>query len=190
MSNQAVFGIVRSEQEAEGVIADLSSAGIPPSSISVLLPNKGATRDFAHAQGTKAPEGAVAGGSAGGVLGGALGLLAGIGAVTIPGFGLLLAAGPILAALSGAAVGAAVGSVAGGLIGLGIPEIQAKLYEGKIRDGNVLMSVHTTDGKQIDAARKILAAHNASDISVANEASVSRAQQPAPTASAAPSSMR
>ena len=175
---QAVFGIVRSQKDAERVIADLTTAGFSPSDVSVLFPSKGTNRDFAHTQGTKAPEGAVAGGSAGGAIGGTLGLLAGIGLLAIPGVGPLLAAGPIFAALSGAAVGAAVGSITGGLLGLGIPEIQAKLYEGKILGGNILISVHTSDGNRVEAARTVFIAHKAEDVSVTSEASVPSKQQP------------
>lgn len=172
MSDKAVFGIVTNQAVASKVIDDLRTSGIRTNDVSVVLPEKGASRDFAHEKGTKAPEGALAGGTAGGALGGTLGLLAGLGVLAIPGIGPLLAAGPLFAALSGVAVGAAVGSIAGGLIGLGIPEIQAKLYEGKLRDGNVLVAVHTTDAKQIEVTKKVLAANGATDIAVANEANV------------------
>ena len=89
------------------------------------------------------------------MVGGALGWLAGIGALAIPGVGPLLAAGPILAALSAAALGAAVGGLAGGLIGLGIPELEAKRYEGKILAGNILLSVHTEDWNEVKAVEDI-----------------------------------
>ena len=172
MKNKAVFGIVRTQSEAEALISELQSTGFGVSDISVLFPNKGQTRDFAHKQGTKAPEGAMVGGGTGGVAVGVLGLLAGIGAIAIPGLGPFIAAGPIMAVLSGAAVGAAVGSITGGLIGLGIPEIQAKAYEGKIQGGNLLVSVHTEDSQQVDVAKRIFKSHGAEDIAVANEASV------------------
>ena len=172
MKNKAVFGIVRTQAEAEALISELQSTGFAVNDISVLFPNKGQTRDFAHTQGTKAPEGAMVGGGTGGVAGGVLGLLAGIGLLAIPGLGPLIAAGPIMAVLSGAAVGAAVGSIAGGLIGLGIPEIQAKAYEGKIQGGNILISVHTEDSQQVDVAKRIFKARGAEDISVTSEASV------------------
>src|SRR5215204_728718 len=133
-SKKAVLGLVTSHAQAESVVSDLTSA---------LFPDKSGTRDFAHEQNTKAPEGAIAGAGAGGALGGTLGLLAGIGALAIPGLGPFIAAGPILAALSGAAAGATVGGVTGALVGMGIPEIEAKRYEGKIRGGNLLISVHT-----------------------------------------------
>jgi hypothetical protein len=172
MANKAVFGIVRTQTEAEALVVELQGAGFTRSDISVLFPDKGQSRDFAHKQGTKAPEGAIIGSGAGGVAGGVIGLLAGIGAIALPGLGALIAAGPVMAVLGGAAVGAAAGSAVGALVGLGMPEIQAKIYEGKLRDGNVLVAVHTDDAKQVDVAKKIYQSHNAEDVSVTSEASV------------------
>src|ERR1700733_4053012 len=161
---KAVMCIVQNRIVAEGVVGQLQHAGFSNNDISVLFPDKGGTNDFAHEHNTKAPEGAVAGAGTGGVLGGALGLLAGIGALAIPGLGPFIAAGPLLAAMSGAAAGAAVGGVAGALIGLGIPEIEAKRYEGKIRGGNILISVHAESGDQRARAASIFKAARADDI--------------------------
>src|SRR2546421_2990329 len=138
----AVFCIVRDQDQACQIVDRLRTSGFTGNDISVLLPDKGGTRDFAHEQRTKAPEGATTGGVTGGVVGGALGWLAGIGALAIPGFGPFIAAGPIMAALSGAAAGATIGGITGALVGLGIPELEAKLYEGKLKAGNVLIAVH------------------------------------------------
>jgi len=178
--SKAVFGIVRTNIEAETLVHSLKTAGFAEGDISVLFPDKGTTRDFAHAQGTKAPEGAVVGGGVGGLAGGVLGVLAGIGVIAVPGLGALVAAGPIMALLSGAAVGAAAGTAVGGLVGLGIPEIQAKIYEGKIKNGNVLVAVHTTDAKQIDSAKKIFQANAAEDVHTTNEAAVPSKGKTAP----------
>src|SRR5581483_9283349 len=131
---KAVFCITKSEAQATTVVDQLKAAGFSNNDISVLFPDKTGTKDFAHEQNTKAPEGAAAGAGTGGVLGGALGWLVGIGALAIPGLGPLVAAGPIMAALSGAAAGAAVGGLSGALIGMGIPEYEAKRYEGKVKD--------------------------------------------------------
>src|ERR1700753_1440714 len=127
--NQSVIGIVKSRLEAERIVSVVKSAGYSDNDISVLLPDQEGTKDFAHDNSTKAPEGAVTGASAGGVVGGALGLAAGLGALAIPGVGPLIAAGPIMAALSGVAVGATVGGLGGALVGMGIPEYEAKMYE-------------------------------------------------------------
>jgi len=112
------------------------------------------------------------GGSVGLGTGAVLGLLAGIGALAIPGVGPLIAAGPIMGALSGAAVGAATGGLAGALIGLGIPEYEAKRYEGKIVGGSALISVHTESSEAVDQAKKIFEAAHAEDISSTGESSV------------------
>jgi hypothetical protein len=146
MANKAVFGIAKSEGQAIAIANNLKAAGFSDNDVSVLFPDKQGTKDFAHEQHTKAPEGATAGAGSGAILGGALGWLVGIGTLAIPGLGPFIAAGPIMAALAGAAGGAAVGGLTGALIGMGIPEYEAKRYEGKVKDGNILMSVHTEDG--------------------------------------------
>jgi hypothetical protein len=171
---KAVIGIVESRSDAERALFNLKAAGIPTDDISVLLPDKSGTKDFAHEHGTKAPEGAVAGAGAGSVVGGTLGVLAGIGALAIPGFGPLIAAGPLMAGLSGIAAGAAVGGLAGALVGFGIPEIEAKHYEGKVKGGNILIAVHVETSEAQKLARQELKRANADDISTTSEASVPR----------------
>src|SRR5215813_9365993 len=137
MAKKAVFCLARDEAQAARIVNELRAAGFPNDDISALLPDKGSSREFAHQKGTKAPEGAVAGAGTGGVLGGVLGWLAGAGALAIPGLG------PFIAALSGAAVGATAGSVVGALVGTGIPEYEAKRYEARLREGRILLSVHS-----------------------------------------------
>ncbi len=171
-SNKAVLGLVGNQAQAEAIVTDLRAAAFPNNDISVLFPDKKGTRDFAHEQNTKAPEGAVVGASAGGAVGGTLGLLVGIGALAIPGLGPFIAAGPILAALSGVAAGAALGGVAGGLVGMGIPEIEAKQYEGKIRGGNILISAHTEDDGARRTAKAVFERHGATDVVTVGEESV------------------
>jgi hypothetical protein len=166
---QSVVCIVQSEQVAQNIVDDLRTNGFAGNDISVLFPDRTGTRDFAHEKGTKAPEGATAGATTGGVLGGAAGWLVGIGALAIPGMGPFIAAGPIMAALSGAAVGAAAGGLTGALVGLGIPEYEAKQYEGKIRDGNILISVHTEDADQRRRAKDIFELHQAKDVAATRE---------------------
>jgi hypothetical protein len=165
----AVYGIANTIGQANAIVDRLHTTGFPDEDISVLLPDKGDTRDFAHEKHTKAPEGATAGGVAGLGVGGALGLLAGVGALAIPGVGPFIAAGPIMGALSGAAVGGATGGLIGGLVGLGMPEFEAKQYEGKVRAGNILISVHTEDSKARSRAKEILETAGAKDISTSGE---------------------
>jgi hypothetical protein len=169
---KAVFGIVKTENQAINIANQLQAAGFSPNDISVLFPDRTGTRDFAHEQHTKAPEGAAAGAGTGAVLGGALGWMVGIGSLAIPGLGPFIAAGPIMAALAGAGAGAAAGGLAGALIGMGIPELEAKQYEGKIKNGNILLSVHAEDGKEVTRAKEILKNGGAKDISYTGEASV------------------
>lgn len=172
----AVMGIVESLTEAEGILASLQQNGVPPSDISVLLPDKSGTQDFAHEHNTKAPEGAITGASAGGLLGGTLGLLAGVGALAIPGLGPFIAAGPLMAALSGAAAGAAVGGITGALVGLGIPEIEAKRYEGKLAGGNILIAVHSESSDEKKRVEDVLRSGGAHDVTSTTEASVPRSK--------------
>ncbi len=169
MSSKAVIGLVSTEGQAGYIIGELRAAGFDSNDVSALLPDTRGTRDFAHEHHTKAPEGAIAGVGAGGAIGGTLGLLAGIGAIAIPGLGPLIAAGPLMAALSGAAVGAAVGGITGALVGMGIPELEAKKYEGKIKSGNILLAVHVEDGKQLDRAKEIFKRNGAQDVSTVGE---------------------
>lgn len=165
----SVFCIASSNGMAETIVDRLKASSFGDNDISVLLPDKSSTRDFAHEKNTKAPEGATVGASAGGVIGGTLGLLAGIGLLAIPGVGPFIAAGPIMAALGGIAVGAGLGGVAGALVGMGIPELEAKQYEGKIKDGNILISAHCESSEEISRAKEIFEKAGAADISSAAE---------------------
>jgi hypothetical protein len=169
---KAVFCIAKSEEQAVQIVNSLKAAGFSNNDVSVLLPDRAGSRDFAHEQHTKAPEGAAAGAVAGGVAVGVLGWLVGIGSLAIPGIGPFIAAGPIMAALGGAAAGGAVGGLTGALVGFGIPEYEAKQYEGKIKSGNILISVHTEDNKERATAKEIFDRAHASDISYTGEARV------------------
>jgi lysozyme family protein len=146
--NTAVYGIYATPGTAEAAVDHLLARGFTNSSISVLLPDDESTRAFAHEKSTKAPEGTATGATTGGVVGGTLGLLAGIGALAIPGVGPFIAAGPIMATLAGVGVGGAVGGLVGALVGMGLPEYEAKRYEGAVKDGGVLLSVHCDTSEQ------------------------------------------
>jgi hypothetical protein len=165
----SVFCIAASETQANDIVSRLRLEGFSSNDISVLFPDKSSTRDFAHEKNTKAPEGAVVGAGSGGVIGGAIGLLAGAGLLAIPGLGPFIAAGPIMAALSGLAVGATVGGVGGALIGLGVPELEAKRYENKVKDGNILISAHAQTHEDVKIAKRVFKDCNASDISSGGE---------------------
>lgn len=163
--------------QTDKILRNLQTAGFSGNDISVLLADKGGTRDLALKNETKAPEGAAAGAGTGAVVGGALGWLAGIGALAIPGLGPFIAAGPILAALSGAAVGGTVGGLTGALVGMGIPEYEAKKYEGKIKAGKDLISVHSDTSDETTRAKKIFSDAGAEDISTGGEVAVSSGQR-------------
>jgi len=173
MSKKSVFGIARDEDQASRIVESLKLEGFSNDDISVLLPDKSSTREFAHEKGTKAPEGAATGAGTGGVLGGVLGWLVGIGALAIPGLGPFIAAGPIMAALGGAAVGGAAGGLVGGLVGMGIPEFEAKRYESRLREGRILISVHSENSDEVKRAKNIFERLGAEDVASSGEASVS-----------------
>jgi hypothetical protein len=161
--------LVDTEDQAAAIVKRLRDAGFSDNDISVLFPDKGSTRDFAHKKATKMPEGATIGAGTGGAIGGTIGLLAGIGALAIPGLGPFIAAGPIMAALSGGAIGAGVGGLTGALVGLGIPEYEAKRYEGKVKEGGILISVHSENSDEIKSAKAIFKEAGAHDISSTGE---------------------
>ena len=168
--NTAVFGIYPSYAAVENGVDALKAAGFRNTDISVLFPENVGSKDFAHEKGTKAPEGASTGAGTGALIGGGLGWLAGIGALAIPGLGPFIAAGPIMAALAGAGVGGAVGGITGALIGMGIPEYEAKRYEGRVKEGGMLLSVHSDNSEWTKRAKEILERTGAQDISSTGEA--------------------
>jgi hypothetical protein len=180
--NTAVFGIYPTRTAAEGAILAFQSAGFRPTDVSVLMPENLGNKDLAHEKNTKSPEGATTGAVSGAVLGGALGWLAGIGALAIPGIGPLIAAGPIVAALAGVGAGGAIGGITGGLVGLGIPEYEAKRYEGRVRSGGVLVSIHCDSSDWTSRGKKLMASTGAEDISSTSEASADFAKTDRPVA--------
>jgi Heat induced stress protein YflT domain len=171
--NTAVFGIYRSRSQAERAVETLEQAGFRSDDISVLLPDQQSSEEFAHEKNTKIPEGTTAGVATGGAIGGTLGLLAGIGALAIPGLGPFIAAGPIMGALAGVGAGGTVGGLVGALVGMGIPEYEAKRYEGRLKDGGILLSVHCDNSDWVDRAKRTLEQTEATDISSAGEKAVS-----------------
>jgi hypothetical protein len=183
--NTAVFGIYQDRPTVESAVDMLQQGGFRNTDISVLFPYNEGTKDFAAAKNTKAPEGTAAGAGTGAVVGGTLGWLAGIGALAIPGLGPFIAAGPIMAALAGVGVGGAIGGLTGALIGMGIPEYEAKRFEGRIKEGGILLSVHSDSSDWTKKAKEILERSGAQDISSTGEASAdfSKSDKPMPRAS-------
>ena len=173
----AVFGIYSSATEAERAVDTLVNEGFSNADVSVLMSDTQSSKDFAHEKNTKAPEGTTAGVATGGAIGGTLGLLAGIGALAIPGVGPLIAAGPIMGALAGLGVGGAVGGIVGALVGMGIPEFEARRYERSVKDGGVLLSVHCQTSEDIARAKETLKRTGAADIAAAAEETVGATAQ-------------
>ena len=167
--NIAVYGIYPNRPAVERAVDALKEAGFRNVDISVLLPESGGTKEFAVEKETKAPEGAATGAGTGAVVGGALGWLVGIGSLAIPGVGPFIAAGPIMAALAGAGAGGLAGGIAGALIGMGIPEYEANRYEGRIKKGGILLSVHADDSDWKNKGKEILERTGAEDIGVKGE---------------------
>jgi hypothetical protein len=178
--NTAVFGIYRTRGEAENGVDTLIESGFRAQDISVLLPENVGTKDFAHEKNTKAPEGMATGAGAGAAVGGTLGLLAGIGALAIPGLGPFIAAGPIMGALAGIGTGGVVGGFIGALVGMGIPEYEAKRYEGMIREGGILVSVHCDNSDWVKRGKQLLENTGAHDVSSAGEKGADYAESDKP----------
>jgi len=178
--NTAAFGIFRDRSHAEQGVDALIAAGFRAEDISVLLPENIGTKEFAHEKHTKAPEGTATGAGTGAVIGGTLGLLAGIGALAIPGLGPFIAAGPIMGALAGIGSGGVVGGLIGALVGMGIPEYEAKRYEGLVKQGRILLSVHCDNSDWVGRAKRVLEQVGAEDISSAGESSGDYAESDKP----------
>jgi hypothetical protein len=178
--NTAAYGIYSDRAAAERGVDQLISSGFRPEDVSVLMQDNQGTKDFAHEKSTKAPEGATTGATAGAAVGGTLGLLAGLGALAIPGVGPLIAAGPIMATLAGLGSGGLVGGIIGGLVGMGIPEYEAKRYEGRIKEGGILVSVHCDNSEWVKRAKDVLKNSGAEDVSSSGEASADYAESDKP----------
>ncbi len=171
-NNTAAFGIFQTHGTAAAAVDQLHAAGFSHDDVSVLMADKQGSKDFAAEKNTKAPEGTTTGVLGGGAVGGTLGLLAGLGALAIPGVGPLIAAGPIMGALAGLGIGGTVGGLVGALVGMGIPEYEARRYEGHVNGGSILVSVHCESSEEIARAKDVLKAAGGEDIASSGEKAV------------------
>jgi uncharacterized membrane protein len=163
---KSIVGIAKTSLQVERTIDELQEdALIAVTEISVLMPDSETQPELGAVKTTKAPEGA----SAGAVLGGTLGLLAGISALALPGLGPLIAAGPIMVALGGTAARAAAGGVVGALVGLGIPESEARVYEERLKAGGHLVAVQVQNNEIADICRDIMKRNNLGDVILVSE---------------------
>jgi len=181
-TNLSVYGIYRDEMTAHSGIDALRAKGFRNTDISVLMPENEGTKDFGHEKHTKAPEGAVAGGSSGAVVGAALGWLVGAGSFAVPGLEQLGFAGPVIGALSGLGAGMSVGGILGSIAGAAIPEYEAKRYQGRIKKGGILISVHCDNSDWSKMAVNVLRESGATSISKGAEAKAdfAKGQKPMP----------
>jgi len=180
--NLVTYAIYPTRVFAKNGVQSLQNAGFRTADISVMFASPATSKEFAHTNETKSPEGATIGGGAGAVVGGVLGLLAGIGVLAIPGAGPFIAAGPILGTLAGTGVGGLSGGLIGALVGAGFPEYEARRYEGRIKEGGILISVHSDDKDWRTLAEKTLKDTGATDISSSAESSADFPDKGAPRA--------
>jgi hypothetical protein len=178
----AVFGIYPTPQTLEAAVEALRTSGFRNTDISFLSAENVGSKDLGHRKATKGPEGAVVGAVAGVVVGLAFGLLLGNGVMTISGFETLVVSGPVVAAMAVAGVAGAVGGLMGGLIGMTMPEYEALRYEGRVRKGGILLSVHCDDPDWTKRAREVLARTAAEDVAATGEATAdfARSRKPIP----------
>jgi hypothetical protein len=169
-SNTAVYGLYKDRLSIEEAMESLKAAGYRSTDISALLPDNTGSKDFAHEKNTKAPEGAIAGAVIGAALGAALGWAAGTGVIALPAIGPFIAAGPIMAALAGLGVAGVIGAILGALVGTGFPEYEAKRFEGRLRKGGVLLSVHCDNSEWVKRAKHLLINTGATSVAASSEA--------------------
>jgi len=160
--SKLITGIFTSRARAEQAVDELMRQGFSPEDVSLLMSESTRGREFAVKRSTKAPEGAATGAALGGVLGAVAAGLAAAGTIAVPGLSLV-AAGPMVAALTGLGVGAAAGGLTGALIGLGIPEHEAKFYAKEIEKGGILVGVYAHNDR-VEAARDTLNAAGADKV--------------------------
>jgi len=160
--SKLVTAIFSSRSAAEMAVEELMRSGFASEDVSLLMSESTRGREFAVKKTSKVPEGTATGATVGGVIGAVAAGLAAVGSLAIPGLALV-AAGPVVAALAGLGAGAAAGGLTGALIGLGIPEHEAKFLDKEIEKGGILVGVYCHDDRQ-KVARDILEAAGAEKV--------------------------
>ena len=163
----------------EAVVGQLQLAGFDSRKISVLLPDKAVTKQFAHRHHTKVPDEAATVAGVGGlvlgaVVGAAFGWLASLGTITLPGGGFLVSAGPVVATLLAAAIGSVLGGISGAFVGLGFSASEVKRYERQLLEGQILISVCAEEAQEAKRARDIFQVLEAIDKSSATHESIAQ----------------
>jgi uncharacterized protein (TIGR02271 family) len=149
-----VVSLFKNQIDAERGIECLKQSGFSENQIGVAMRDQGRQQELIEGTGTQAAEGAATGAVSGGVLGGVIGLLAGVGALAIPGVGPIIAGGALASTLAGAGIGAAAGGLLGALVGMGVPEEDARHFDRGFQAGGILVTVNA--GSRAEAARGCL----------------------------------
>ena len=162
--SKIITGLFESPSDAAVAVHSLEARGISPKDISIIAGDGFDREAFGVDSHSKMPEGVAIGATGGAAIGAVLAGLTAVGAIASGGIGLL-AAGPLVAALTGAGAGAVAGSVLGGLVGLGVPEHEIKHYENAIEKGSVLVGVHYKNSEQKKMAHEVFDACSADKVS-------------------------
>jgi hypothetical protein len=175
---KTIIGIFADRTDVEDAIEELRDTGFDVKDISIVMKNAGEGKAVADSTGAQVASGAVSGATTGAVLGGIAGLVS---AIAIPGLGAFFIGGPIAAALgvtgataatiSGATTGAFAGGLIGGLMGLGLPKEEAEYYEGRVKEGALLIAIPASSLMQQDEIVSILETYDAEDIKVIGQSS-------------------
>ena len=153
-TRHTIVGVFDGPNHAEQALNGLKNAGFTPEQVSVVAQDKQEVQQMAENT-DMAGEGAAGGAVTGGLLGGLAGFLVGISALVIPGIGPIVGTGILLSTLAGAGIGAAAGGLIGALMGHGVPEEDAREYEGHVRQGSILLTVHALSADEERRAREI-----------------------------------
>lgn len=159
---KTIVGLFDTLTEAQGAVQELVNKGFSRDTISIAANNAAGE----YTQSTTSSEewsGTATGAATGATIGGIGGLLVGLGALAIPGVGPIVAAGPLIAALTGAGIGAVAGGLIGALTDIGVPEEEAGYYAEGVRRGGTLVTINAEDN-MADKAIDILEDHNAVDV--------------------------
>jgi hypothetical protein len=169
---KAVICVVRTEEDANQLMNRLKEAEFSAQEVSIITQDRRERKELKHASTLSRLEGLAAGALGGGALLGGLGWIAGIVALSIPGIGPILAAGPVVAALADAAIGGGIGLVGGAILGLRMPDHIARYYEEALQNGHSLVAVHTDDPAKQQKARELFQAADGEYIHVVDESKV------------------
>lgn len=158
--SSTVTAIFDTREEAEAALFSLEKMGVNKDQVTMLVSEDTRRRHFGFVESTKAEEGATAGAAVGGLIGAIYMGLASAGTLVVPGLNLI-ASGALVSTLAGLGTGTVTGGLIGALIGMGIPEHEAKLFEAQVRSGSILLAVEASDDEMVDPIKDLLKEANA-----------------------------